>query len=152
MPWATRLAFISLAQVCDLDGADVLLPQIEADMVLADKGFDADERVPIPLQIAGKVAVIPPNRKAPGNYDQELYKARHLTRELLRKTQAFSRHRHTLRQNRTQLPGRRTLRGHAHLVDWMTGARNCVQTPGGRINLMGIWGCIGGTQWRVSQR
>ena len=103
MPWATRLAFISLAQVCDLDGADVLLPQIEADMVLADKGFDADERVLIPLQRAGKVAVIPPkaNRKAPRNYDRELYKARRLTRELLRQTQAFSRHRHTLRQNRT---------------------------------------------------
>ena len=127
MPWATRLAFISLAQVCDLDGADVLLPQIEADMVLADKGFDADERVPIPLQIAGKVAVIPPNRKAPGNYDLELYKARHLTRELLRKTQAFSRHRHTLRQNRAQLPRRHPLRRCRHLAHLMTHPRACHQ-------------------------
>jgi len=102
----------------------VLLPQIEADIVLAYKGFDADERVPIPLQRAGKVAVIPPkaNRKAPRNYDGELYKARRLTRELLRQTQAFSRHRHTLRQNRAQLPGRHPLRRHAHLVNLMTGA------------------------------
>ena len=78
-------------QACDLDGADVLLPQIEADIVLADKGFDADERVLIPLQRAGKVAVIPPkaNRKAPRNYDQELYKARHLIENFFAKLKLF---------------------------------------------------------------
>jgi IS5 family transposase len=32
-------------QACDLDGADQLLPNIVADTVLADKGYDADERV-----------------------------------------------------------------------------------------------------------
>lgn len=37
-----------------------MLPEIEAEIVLADKGFDADERVLIPLQKAGKAAVIPP--------------------------------------------------------------------------------------------
>jgi len=41
-------------QACDLDGADILLPQIEADIVIADKGFDADERVIDPLEKAGK--------------------------------------------------------------------------------------------------
>ena len=43
-----------------LEGADVLLPGIEADTVIADKAFDADERVIQPLQQAGKVVVIPP--------------------------------------------------------------------------------------------
>ena len=78
-------------QACDLDGADVLLPQIEADIVLADKGFDADERVLIPLQKAGKTAVIPPkaNRKVQRGYDQELYKARHLIENFFAKLKLF---------------------------------------------------------------
>jgi transposase len=48
--------------------------------VIADKGFDADERVLEPLRKAGKTPVIPPkrNRKAPRDYDKDLYKARHL--------------------------------------------------------------------------
>ena len=44
-------------QACDLDGADILLPQIAADIVIADKGFDADERVIVPLEKAGKSTV-----------------------------------------------------------------------------------------------
>jgi transposase len=66
-------------QACDLDGADVLLPALEAPIVMADKGYDADERVLQPLAQAGKTAVIPPkaNRKQPRAYDQERYKARH---------------------------------------------------------------------------
>jgi transposase len=112
-------------QACDLDGADVLLAQIEADIVLADKGFDADERVLIPLQKAGKTAVIPPkaNRKVQRNYDQELYKARCLTRKLLRQTQTFSCYRHSLRQNCAQLPGRHPLCCRTHLVNLMTGPK-----------------------------
>ena len=67
-------------QACDLEGADVLLPQLEADTGIADKGFDADRRVLLPLERAGKTAVIPPkaNRKHPRDYDKDLYKARHL--------------------------------------------------------------------------
>jgi transposase len=78
-------------QACDLDGADVLLPQIEADIVLADKGFDGDERVLISLQRAGKVAVIPPkaNRKVQRNCDQELYMVRHLIENLFAKLKLF---------------------------------------------------------------
>ena len=58
----------------------MLLPQLEADIPLGDKGFDADERVLIPLPAAGKIAVIPPkaNRKLQREYDKDLYKARHL--------------------------------------------------------------------------
>ena len=67
-------------QACDLDGADALLPVLAAPMVIADKGYDADERVLHPLTQAGKTAVIPPktNRKHQRAYDRELYKARHL--------------------------------------------------------------------------
>jgi len=69
----------------------VLLPQIEADIVLADKGFDADERVLMPLQNAGKTAVIPPkaNRKVQRNYDKELYKDRHLIENFFAKLKLF---------------------------------------------------------------
>ena len=42
----------------------MLLPLVEADIVLADRGFDADERVLIPLAQAGKVAVIRPKPTA----------------------------------------------------------------------------------------
>ena len=48
--------------------------------MLADKVFDADERVTEPLLAAGKKFVILPksNRKLQRLYDKELYKARHL--------------------------------------------------------------------------
>ena len=69
----------------------MLLPQIEADIVLADKGFDADERVLMPLRNAGKTAVIPPkaNRKVQRDYDKELYKARHLIENFFAKLKLF---------------------------------------------------------------
>jgi transposase len=66
--------------VHDLVGADHLLPDMRADALIADKAFDADERVVDPLTAAGKQVVIPPksNRKRPRTYDKNLYKARHL--------------------------------------------------------------------------
>ena len=69
----------------------MLLGQIEAGVVLADKGFDADERVLIPLQKAGKTAVIPPkaNRKLQRDYDRDLYKARHLIENFFAKLKLF---------------------------------------------------------------
>jgi transposase len=79
-------------RACDLEGADVLLPQLEADILLADKGFDADQRVLIPWQGAGKLAVIPPkaNRKVQRDYDKELYKARHLIENFFAKLSSFA--------------------------------------------------------------
>lgn len=78
-------------QAHDLDGADALLPDIEADTVIADKAFDADERVIQPLQRAGKTLVIPPKsqRKNPRDYDKELYKARHLIENFFCKLKQF---------------------------------------------------------------
>ena len=57
--------FLTSGQARDLKGADALLPQLQADALLADKAFDADERVIEPLLAAGKTFVIPPrsNRK-----------------------------------------------------------------------------------------
>lgn len=57
-----------------------MLPGIDADTVLADKAFDADERVIEPLRKTGKTIVIPPtsNRTVTRTYDEDLYKARHL--------------------------------------------------------------------------
>jgi transposase len=57
-----------------------LLPDLAADALIADKAFDAEERVIEPLARAGKAAVIPPkaNRRNPRPYDRDLYKARHL--------------------------------------------------------------------------
>ena len=46
-------------QASDLEGADALLPDLKAQTLLADKAYDADERVLDPLQQAGKTAVIP---------------------------------------------------------------------------------------------
>ena len=72
--------FLTPGQAHDLQGADALLPDMQADTLLADKAFDADERVIEPLKAAGKTCVIPPksNRKTPRPFDKEIYKARHL--------------------------------------------------------------------------
>jgi transposase len=78
-------------QACDLEGADVLLPALEAPIVIADKGYDADERVLEPLAQAGKTAVIPPraNRKAQRDYDKDLYQARYLIENFFCKLKQF---------------------------------------------------------------
>lgn len=78
-------------QACDLDGSDQLLPGLEAQTILADKAYDADERVIEPLLAAGKKIVIPSkkNRKEPRTLDQELYKARHLIENFFCKLKQF---------------------------------------------------------------
>ena len=75
----------------DLVGADALLPGLEADALLADKAYDAEERVIQPLQQAGTVPVIPAraNRKTPRQYDTDLYKARHLIENFFCKLKHF---------------------------------------------------------------
>lgn len=72
--------FLTGGQVHDLDGADELLPKLQAGALLADKAFDADERVIEPLLAAGITPVIPPKstRKAKRPFDKVLYEARHL--------------------------------------------------------------------------
>jgi transposase len=71
---------LTAGQVHDLAGADTLVPGMDAEVLLADKAYDADKRVIEPLEAVGKTAVIPPkkNRKNPRTYDKALYVARHL--------------------------------------------------------------------------
>lgn len=74
-----------------MDGADVLLEDLEADTLLADKGYDADERVIDKLEKQGKTAVIPPkkNRKEKREYDKYLYQARHLIENFFAKLKQY---------------------------------------------------------------
>ena len=67
------------------------MPDLAADVLIADKAFDAKERVLKPLEEAGKTAVIPPkgNRKEPRPYDKHLYKARHLIENFFAKLKQF---------------------------------------------------------------
>jgi Transposase and inactivated derivatives len=69
----------------------VLLEHIQADTVLADQGYDADQRVIERLQQQGKSCVLPPkrNRKNPREYDKELYKARHLIENFFAKLKQY---------------------------------------------------------------
>jgi len=78
-------------QVHDLDGADILLPKMQGDMLLADKAFDADVRVIEPLILQGKQVVIPmkSNRKKSRPFDKYLYKARHLIENFFAKLKQF---------------------------------------------------------------
>ena len=101
------LAFLlTPGQAHHLEGADAVLPQMQADTLLADKAFDADKRVIEPLLQVGKTPVIPsmPGRKQPRPYDRDLFVARHLHRELLLEAEAVPRHRHAIRQERDELP------------------------------------------------
>jgi len=82
---------LSAGQASELDGADVLLPLVTAPTLIADKGYDADARVLVPLHAAGKMAVIPPrrNRIVQRAYDQDLYQERHLIENFFCKLKQF---------------------------------------------------------------
>ncbi len=75
----------------DLVGADELLPEMQAETLIADKAYDADERVIEPLTEAGKTVVIPPkaNRKAQRSFDRELFKSRHLIENFFAKLKLY---------------------------------------------------------------
>lgn len=78
-------------QSSDLDGADSLLPDVYADALLADKAYDADQRVLHKLEEKGIISVIPPksNRKIQRDYDKHLYKARHLIENFFQKLKQY---------------------------------------------------------------
>lgn len=75
----------------DLVGADHFLPGMQANLLIADKGFDADERVLKPLAAAGKAAVIPPrgHRSCLRDFDRHLYRERHLIENFFGKIKQF---------------------------------------------------------------
>jgi transposase len=82
---------LTAGQVHDLAGADALLPQIAAPTLIADKAYDADQRVIRPLATAARGAVIPlrRNRTAPRDFDKHLYQARHLIENFFCKLKQF---------------------------------------------------------------
>ncbi len=60
---------------------------MQAETLIADKAFDADERVLVPLALAG----IPPRagRQPRRHYDRHLFKARHLIENFFAKLKQF---------------------------------------------------------------
>lgn len=76
-----------------MQGADALLPAIVAEIqaLLADKAYDAQERVLDLLEKAGVQTVIPPksNRIEQREYDEDIYKIRHLIENFFAKLKQF---------------------------------------------------------------
>lgn len=83
--------YLTPGQAHDLEGADALLPSIQADALLADKAYDADERVRQKLEERDILVVIPSkeNRKEPIEYDRHLFKARHLIENFFQKLKQY---------------------------------------------------------------
>lgn len=84
--------FLTEGQKHDLDGSDELLPKLlEAEAVLADKAYDADERVINRLKEKNVEVVIPPkeNRIKQRYYDKYLYKSRHLIENFIAKLKNY---------------------------------------------------------------
>ncbi len=69
----------------------MLLPQVEAEAMLADQAYDAHDRVIEPLSRRGIQIVIPlkKNRWQPRPYDRVLYQARHLIENGFAKLKPF---------------------------------------------------------------
>jgi transposase len=86
-------------QAHDLIGADALLPQMAAEVLIANKAYDADERVLKPLANTGKSAVIPPSAKSNSAppVRRGALSGTPPDREFLLQTQTVPRHRHALR-------------------------------------------------------
>ena len=78
-------------QAHDLEGADALLPGSKAQTVIADKGYDAKDRVVEPLLEADKAVVIPSRstNRQQRDYDRALYKARHVIENFFAKLKQY---------------------------------------------------------------
>ena len=77
----------------DLADAEALLPQLleHVHALLADRAYDAQERVIARLEQAEVTVVIPPkaNRLQPRPYDKHLYEARHLLENFFAKLKQY---------------------------------------------------------------
>jgi transposase len=72
-------AIITKGTTADCTQAVALIDGFEAQYLLADRGYDTDAII-TQSELQGMEPVIPPrkNRKAPRDYDEYLYKIRHL--------------------------------------------------------------------------
>jgi transposase len=75
----TVRVIVTAGTIADCTQAGGLIDGIEADVLIADKGYDSDEIVGMALS-AKMLPVIPPrsNRKEQRDYDRYLYRLRHL--------------------------------------------------------------------------
>ena len=91
MPWVIRRFFLTAGQAHDLQGADVSIADIGAEALLADRAYDADERIRAVLKVQDIEPVIPSksNRIEPIDYDKHLYKARHLIENFFAKLKQY---------------------------------------------------------------
>ena len=89
--WNPIAFHLTPGQLHDLEGADALIAQIEADALLADKAYDAEERVLNKLKAKNCIAVIPckSNRKQQRSYDRVWYQARHLIENFFAKLKQY---------------------------------------------------------------
>jgi len=71
--------FITAGTVADCKYGEKLIEGIDAQALLADRGYDTNTIVD-KASTAGMIVVIPPkkNRKEQREYDKDLYKVRHL--------------------------------------------------------------------------
>lgn len=83
--------FLTAGQAHDLQGADVLIADLEAEALLADKAYDADERMRDVLKAQDIEPVIPSksNRNDSIDYDKHLYQARHLIENFFAKLKQY---------------------------------------------------------------
>ena len=90
--------YLTSGEAHDLNGADALLPNVEAEAFLADRAYDAQKRVIDKLHDKGSEVVIPSKkkRKQVRDYDRYLYKARHLIENFFAKRVAVPRYCYSL--------------------------------------------------------
>jgi transposase len=83
---------LSDGQAHDLVGADALLSDVqEGTTLIADKGYDAEQRVVQPLIARGCAVVIPSRAgaKQPRACDKHLYRARHVVENFFAKLKQY---------------------------------------------------------------
>ncbi len=81
---------LAAGQIHDVNAADELLADVEADAFIADKAYDADGLID-KLEARNIQPVIPPrrNRKVQRDYDKQMYKERNLVERFFNKLKQF---------------------------------------------------------------
>ncbi len=84
--------FLTQGQTSEYTLANELISGLQADYVIADRGYDSDSFVQA-IHTGGAVAVIPPrcNRKILRDYDSILYKERNLVERFFQKLKNYRR-------------------------------------------------------------
>jgi transposase len=83
---------LTAGQIADITLAPALISGFSFDMLIADKGYDANSLVEN-IQTQGVQAVIPPrcNRLEPRDYDRHWYKDRNLVERFFNRIKQFRR-------------------------------------------------------------